>query len=49
MKTFNKIILRTGKPLLALALIIGITSVNTACFGWYHQPKVPKGMERFKK
>lgn len=33
----------------SLALLIGIVSVNSACFCWYHQPVVPQGMRKFKK
>ncbi|MHB8963650.1 MAG: cyclic lactone autoinducer peptide [Saccharofermentanales bacterium] len=33
----------------SIALIIGIASMNTVCIWWYHQPKVPEGMSRFKK
>lgn len=48
----NKIkgfLLKYGTALSALALIIGAASVNSACFTFYHQPKVPAAMDRFKR
>ena len=24
-------------------------NVNSACFYWFHQPKLPKGAEKFRK
>ena len=33
----------------SLALAVGVASVNSACYGWFHQPKVPQSMQKFKK
>lgn len=35
--------------LASLALIIGISSMSQACFLAFNQPKVPQGMEKFRK
>jgi cyclic lactone autoinducer peptide len=44
------LITRTGGIALSfLAILVGIASVNSACMLWYHQPKVPQGMEKFKR
>jgi len=32
-----------------IAMATAALSVNSACVIWYHQPKVPEGMEKFKK
>ena len=37
-----------AKIFAAAALLIGAVSVNSACYCWYHQPKVPEGMQKFK-
>lgn len=33
----------------ALVLTVGVTSANSACFAWFHQPKVPEGMQKYVK
>ncbi len=33
----------------SLALLIGISSMSQACFLAFNQPKVPQGMEKFRK
>jgi len=38
-----------GMVVTSLALLIGMASVNVACVLWYHQPKIPNGMENFKR
>lgn len=45
----KKLIMSWGSVLASLALFIGITSVNSPSAAFYHQPKVPDGMNRFKK
>lgn len=32
----------------ALALLLGVTSMSQACFLTFNQPKVPKGLEKFR-
>ena len=49
MKKFKSFFLKYGTALSALALFMGVSSVNSACFTFYHQPKVPEAMNRFKK
>lgn len=49
MKKFKSFALKYGSVLSALALFIGAASVNQACLIFYHQPKVPAAMERFKR
>ena len=33
----------------AAALLLGITSTSNACFFAFNQPKVPQGLDKFKK
>ncbi len=49
MKLISKFLLKYGTVLSALALIIGVSTVDSACVIFYHQPKVPAAMNRFKK
>ncbi len=45
-----KKILKRFAPLLAsLALFAGINSVNSPSFVVLHQPKVPTGLEKYRK
>ncbi|MBS5843886.1 MAG: cyclic lactone autoinducer peptide [Clostridiales bacterium] len=32
----------------AIALLTGISSIGGACSVWFHQPKVPEQMKKFK-
>ncbi len=32
-----------------LALLLGISSMSQACFLTFNQPKVPQGLDKFKK
>lgn len=49
MSKTNKLSARFAEIIAAIALLMGIVSVNSTCYCWYHQPKVPQGMQRFKK
>lgn len=49
MKGFKSFMLKYGTALSALALFVAVSSVNSACYIFYHQPKVPAAMNRFKK
>lgn len=49
MKKFKGFMLKYGTALSALALFVAASSVNSACYIFYHQPKVPAAMDRFKK
>ena len=33
----------------SLALMLGVASIEPRCVAWFHQPKVPQGMEKFRK
>ena len=35
--------------LVPVALVLAEQSANVACTMWFHQPVMPKGMERYKK
>ena len=45
----SKLTFRIGGLIASLALFLGIASSQAACASWYHQPKIPHAMERFKK
>jgi cyclic lactone autoinducer peptide len=45
----KKAIMSCGTLLAALALFIGTTSVNAPSLIFYHQPRIPAEMKRFKK
>ena len=49
MKKIKSFVLKYATTLSALALLVGAASVNSACYVFYHQPKVPAAMNRFKK
>jgi len=29
-------------------LLLGVASTQSLCAAWFHQPKVPQGMDKFK-
>ncbi len=39
---------KAGSIIPAIALILGIASVSGACTHWFHQPRVPEQMKKFK-
>ena len=41
--------LKLGVFLSSFALMLGVSSANVTCAAWFHQPKVPDGMAKFKK
>lgn len=43
-----KFLLKHSGALTALALLIGISSVNSACYMMYHQPKMPKALDDYR-
>lgn len=47
-KIWNFMIKHSG-ALAALALIISISSVDSACFIAYHQPKMPKSLDAYRR
>ena len=49
MRKFKAAILKVGGMLASLALTLGVATEPSACMTWFHQPKVPQGLEKFKK
>ena len=49
MKKFKQFMLKHAGAFAALAMVIGISTMNSACFIMYHQPKVPAAMDSYKK
>ena len=45
----KKILMRFAPVLTSLALFAGINSVNSPSFVVLHQPKVPAGLEKYRK
>ncbi|MDR1156790.1 MAG: cyclic lactone autoinducer peptide [Oscillospiraceae bacterium] len=41
--------MRLGGLFASLALVLGVASSQAVCTLWFHQPKVPQGMSRFKR
>ncbi|MCR1973627.1 cyclic lactone autoinducer peptide [Clostridium sporogenes] len=41
--------IKIGKVLASLALMVTAYNVNAACIFLVHQPKMPKGAEKFRK
>lgn len=48
MQKVKNFIIKLGGSFAALALLIGISTANTACFSTFHQPKEPEAMNKFK-
>lgn len=49
MKKLKGSLLKWGSLVATLALFIGASSAQAACCWWFHQPEVPKGMDKFTK
>lgn len=49
MKKISSIIFKLSSSVAALALAIGISTVNSACVFWFNQPKMPESMNKFSK
>ncbi|MGL4607918.1 MAG: cyclic lactone autoinducer peptide [Eubacteriaceae bacterium] len=49
MKLKNKIFIRCGSLVASLALLIGVSTTNSACIFWLHQPEEPEEMKKYKK
>ncbi len=45
----KKLIMRIAPMLASLALFVGISSVNSPSYTIFHQPKVPEGLEKYRK
>ena len=49
MDKLKKFLIKYGTTLSAFALFIASSSMDSACFIFYHQPKVPAAMDSFKR
>ena len=45
----KKLIKKLSALLPALALLVGIGTLNSACFLYYYQPAVPDDMEAYRR
>ncbi len=45
----KKIVMRIAPMLASLVLLVGVSSVNSPSVLIYHQPKVPTGLEKYRK
>lgn len=45
----NKLMKRIGNSVAALALMVTALNVNSTCFIYIHQPKLPQGAEKLKR
>lgn len=48
MQKIKDFIVKFGSSFAALALIVGISTSNSACSILWHQPKEPEAMNKFK-
>ena len=48
-KGFNYLVAKSAGLVAAIALAVGVASTNAFCFLVFHQPKVPQGMNKYKK
>lgn len=48
MQKIKNFIMKFGSAFAALALIVGISTANSACTILWHQPKEPAAMNKFK-
>lgn len=48
MEKFKNFVMKFGSTFAALALVVGITTSNSACTILWHQPKEPAAMDKFK-
>ena len=45
----KKLVMRIAPVLASIALFVGVNSVNTPSVLIFHQPKVPIGLEKYRK
>ncbi len=48
MQKIKNFLMKFGSAFAALALIVGISTTNSACYAIWHQPKEPAEMNKFK-
>ena len=49
MGVLKSVFIKMGGAVASLALTVGLVSATSACVWWYHQPIVPKDMEKYIK
>lgn len=49
MKKIMAFLVKHSSVLAAAALFIGISSSHSACYVMFHQPKVPKALDAYRK
>lgn len=49
MNKIKALLIKFSGVLAAIAFVVVSASSNSACFCTYHQPKTPKGLEKFRK
>lgn len=49
MQRIKEFVMKYGTTISAFALFVAISSANSACFIFYHQPKVPAALNQYKK
>ena len=45
----KNIMVKLGTAMASLALVVGVATESAACHWFFHQPKVPQGMKKFRK
>lgn len=45
----KKVFMHIASMVASLAIFVGISSVNSPSFVIFHQPKVPTGLEKYRK
>lgn len=48
MQKIKNFLMKFGSTFAALALIVGISTANSACYAIWYQPKEPEAMNKFK-
>lgn len=49
MKKIKTLLYKYAGAIAAFAVIIGISSLDSACYITFHQPKVPEAMNMYRK
>lgn len=48
MKDIKKIILKYGRSFAAFAFAFNLMAINKNCYFFFHQPKIPEGLDKFR-
>ncbi len=49
MRMLRNIVLQLSTSVAALALVTGVSMLDSACVFWFNQPKMPETIEKFRK